>query len=63
MLDVAQDMERICPDAWLIQSGNPVFDGCTLMTRETEHQGVRPVPRPLRLRGDRPRPSASIRSR
>ena len=35
MLDVAQDMEKICPDAWLIQSGNPVFDGCTLMTRET----------------------------
>jgi alpha-galactosidase len=35
MLDVAQDMERICPQAWLIQSGNPVFDGCTLMTRET----------------------------
>jgi alpha-galactosidase len=35
MLDVAQDMERICPDAWLIQVGNPVFDGCTLMTRET----------------------------
>ena len=35
MLDVAQDMEKICPNAWLIQSGNPVFDGCTLMTRET----------------------------
>lgn len=35
MLDVARDMEAICPDAWLIQSGNPVFDGCTLMTRET----------------------------
>jgi alpha-galactosidase len=35
MLDVAQDMERVCPDAWLIQSGNPVFAGCTLMTRET----------------------------
>jgi alpha-galactosidase len=35
MLDVARDMERICPDAWLIQSGNPVFEGCTLMTRET----------------------------
>ena len=35
MLSVARDMERICPDAWLIQSGNPVFDGCTLMTRET----------------------------
>jgi alpha-galactosidase len=35
MLDVARDMSRICPDAWLIQSGNPVFQGCTLMTRET----------------------------
>jgi alpha-galactosidase len=35
MLDVARDMERICPDAWLIQSGNPVYEGCTLMTRET----------------------------
>jgi alpha-galactosidase len=36
MLDVARDMEKICPDAWLIQSGNPVYDGCTLMTRETD---------------------------
>ncbi len=35
MLSVAQDMERICPDAWLIQVGNPVFQGSTLMTRET----------------------------
>ncbi|MBM4460660.1 MAG: alpha-glucosidase/alpha-galactosidase, partial [Chloroflexi bacterium] len=35
MLDVAQDMEKICPDAWLIQVGNPVFDGSTLITRET----------------------------
>lgn len=35
MLDVARDMERICPEAWLIQSGNPVYEGCTLMTRET----------------------------
>jgi alpha-galactosidase len=35
MLDVARDMERLCPDAWLIQSGNPVYEGCTLMTRET----------------------------
>jgi alpha-galactosidase len=25
MLSVAQDIERICPDAWLIQVGNPVF--------------------------------------
>jgi alpha-galactosidase len=35
MLSVARDIERICPNAWLIQSSNPVFEGCTLMTRET----------------------------
>jgi alpha-galactosidase len=35
MLDVAQDVARFCPSAWLIQSANPVFEGCTLMTRET----------------------------
>ena len=35
MMLVAREMERTCPDAWLIQSGNPVFEGCTLMTRET----------------------------
>ena len=35
MLDVVQDMEKICPDAWVLQAGNPVFSGTTLMTRET----------------------------
>jgi alpha-galactosidase len=34
-LEFARAMERLCPDAWLLQSGNPVFEGCTLMTRET----------------------------
>jgi len=34
-LDVARDVERLCPKAWLIQSANPVFEGCTLMARET----------------------------
>ena len=34
-LEVARDVEWICPNAWLIQSGNPVFEGCTLMRRET----------------------------
>jgi len=29
------DEERLCPKAWLIQSANPVFEGCTLMTRES----------------------------
>lgn len=58
MLDVAQDMERICPDAWLIQSGNPVFEGVTLMTRETDlkiiglchgHYGYKRIARALGL--------------
>jgi alpha-galactosidase len=40
MVSVARDMERLCPRAWLIQSSNPVFEGCTLMTRET---GVRVI--------------------
>ena len=35
MLDVVKDMEKICPDAWVLQAGNPVFSGTTLMTRET----------------------------
>ena len=35
MLDVARDMEDICPDAWLIQAGNPVYEGCTAMARKT----------------------------
>jgi alpha-galactosidase/6-phospho-beta-glucosidase family protein len=35
MLSIARDMERLCPNAWLVQSANPVFEGCTLMTRET----------------------------
>jgi len=35
MLDVARDMERLCPNAWLIQAGNPVAAGTTLVTRET----------------------------
>jgi alpha-galactosidase len=35
MLDVALDVARICPEAWIIQAGNPVFAGTTLMHRET----------------------------
>jgi len=35
-LEVARDIERVCPNAWLIQSANPVFEGCTLMTREAK---------------------------
>lgn len=36
MLDIARSVERICPNAWLIQSSNPVFEGCTFVSRETD---------------------------
>ena len=35
MLDVARDVARISPKAWIIQAGNPVSGGTTLMHRET----------------------------
>jgi len=35
MLAIAQDMEQICPEAWLIFAANPVFAGTTLVGRET----------------------------
>ena len=35
MLDIGRDMERLCPDAWLIFAANPVFAGTTLVSRET----------------------------
>jgi alpha-galactosidase len=58
MLDVVRAMEEICPTAWLIQSGNPVYEGCTLMTRESSikvcglchgHYGVYEIARVLGL--------------
>lgn len=57
-LDIARDMESICPDAWLIQSANPLFEICSLLTRETKlkvvglchgHFGYRKVAKTLRL--------------
>jgi alpha-galactosidase len=35
MMSVARDMERWCPRAWLIQSSNPVYEGSTLVNRDT----------------------------
>ncbi|MFN2110575.1 MAG: alpha-glucosidase/alpha-galactosidase [Anaerolineae bacterium] len=58
MLDVAQDVEFIAPNAWILQAGNPVFDGTTLMGRETNvkvcglchgHYGVYGVARTIGL--------------
>jgi len=58
MLSIARDMERLCPSAWLIQAGNPVFDGTTLVSRETSikmvglchgHYGYQEIARTLGL--------------
>lgn len=58
MLDVAKDMEKICPNAWVLQAGNPVFDGTTAMSRETGikvcglchgHYGYREIARVIGL--------------
>jgi len=57
-LDIARDMEDICPGAWLIQTANPLFEICSLLTRETKlkviglchgHFGYRKVAKTLRL--------------
>jgi alpha-galactosidase len=62
MLEVAKDMERICPEAWLLQAGNPVFDGTTLVARQTQvkvcglchgHYGYREIASTLGLDPDR----------
>jgi len=39
-LELARDVEEICPDSWLIQAANPVFEGTTLMSRETKAKVV-----------------------
>ncbi len=36
MIDIGRDMEELCPDAWLLLLANPVFEGTTLLSRETK---------------------------
>lgn len=57
-LDLARDMESLCPDAWLIETANPVFEGTTLISRETKikvvgvchgHFGYKTLAEALRL--------------
>lgn len=40
LMDLAQDMEAICPDAYLIQTANPVFEGTNIVTRCTKIKAV-----------------------
>jgi alpha-galactosidase len=39
-MDIIHDVEALCPDAWYVQSANPVFDGITLITRESNIKAV-----------------------
>jgi alpha-galactosidase len=64
MLDVARDVEALSPNAWILLAGNPVFDGTTLMGRETDvkvcglchgHYGYRGVARMIGLDPDKVR--------
>jgi len=58
MLELAHDIKGICPTAWLLQVGNPVFEGCTLMHRAVGikliglchgHYGIREIGEKLGL--------------
>lgn len=62
LLEVAQEVEKYCPDALLIQSSNPVFEGCTVIHRKTSvnavglchgHYGYREIADVLGLERDR----------
>jgi alpha-galactosidase len=39
-MDIIHDMEDVCPKAWHIQSANPVFEGETLITRQSKVKSV-----------------------
>lgn len=40
LLEVAKDIQKYCPNAVLIQSSNPVFEGCTVIHRGTDVQAI-----------------------
>lgn len=59
MIDIARDIEEARPDAWLLLLANPVFDGTTLISRESKvrviglchgHLGYEEMAKILRLR-------------
>lgn len=61
MLELAKDIKEICPDAWLLQVGNPVFEGCTLIHRAVGikviglchgHYGIREIGNTLGLEAE-----------
>ena len=61
-LELAREMERLCEDAWLIQTANPVFNCCTLLHRESSikscglchgHLGHRDIARAIGIDAER----------
>ena len=57
-LEVAHNMEELCPKAWLLQTANPVFEGTTLISRYSKikvvgfchgHYGVEVIAKSLGL--------------
>jgi alpha-galactosidase len=57
-MDIATDIKDICPNAWIIQTSNPLFELCTLLNRKFNlkiigvchgHLGYKEVIRILRL--------------
>jgi len=59
MMDIARDVEDLCSNAWLILIANPVFEGTTLIARETKvkviglchgHLGYRKIAETLGLK-------------
>ena len=38
--ELAKDIEELCPDAWLIQTSNPVFEGTNYITRNFQVKTV-----------------------
>jgi alpha-galactosidase len=40
LLDIARDMEEVCPDAWLLNITNPMTTLCRAVTRETSIKTV-----------------------
>jgi alpha-galactosidase len=40
LLDIARDMEDVCPDAWLLNITNPMTTLCRAVTRETDVKTV-----------------------
>ena len=40
LMDLAADMAAICPDAWLVQTANPVFEATNIVTRCTGIKAV-----------------------